>query len=53
MLELTSEPREHLSHWTGDGGEGQSALREWERSAGPPVGLLVAGAVVLGLGILA
>ena len=53
MLELTSEPREHRSHWTRDGGEGQSALREWERPAGPPVGLLVAGAVVLGLGILA
>ena len=50
MLGLTSEPREKLSHWNDGSSERQSALREWEGPAGPPVGLLIAGVVILSLG---
>ena len=50
MLELTSEPREKLSHWNDGSSERQSALREWEGPAGPPVRLLIAGVVILSLG---
>ena len=42
MLGLRSEPREDLAHWNRDNSERQAALS----------GLLIAGAVILGLGFL-
>jgi hypothetical protein len=53
MLRLTSEPREELSRLTDTGWGERSALAEWRRAGGPPVGLLIAGVAVVGLGVLA
>lgn len=53
MLQLTSERREGLSRPASNGRGERSALAEWERHGGPPVGLLVAGAIMIGLGVLA
>jgi hypothetical protein len=53
MLRLTSEPREDLSRPADNGWGERSAVSEWRRAGGPPVGLLVAGVAIVGLGILA
>ena len=50
MLRLTSEHRSPLAR-AEDWGE-RHGLRTRRPDPGPPVGLLVAGAVVIGLGVL-
>jgi hypothetical protein len=42
-----------MSRPSGDGWGERSSLAERERAGGPPVGLLVAGVVVVGLRVLA
>ncbi len=53
MLRLTSERRNELSRLMGDGWGRRAPLAERERDEGPPVSWLVAGVVVVGLGVLA
>jgi hypothetical protein len=53
MYGLTSDPRRALSHAMGDGWGRRSSLAEREHAAGPAVGWVVAGVVVVGLGVLA
>lgn len=53
MLRLSSEPAEDLSRSTENGWGARFALAEWKRAEGPPVGLIVAGVAVVGLGLLA
>ena len=53
MLRLTSEPREELSRLKDNRWGERSALSAWRRAGGPPLGLVVAGVAVIGLGVLA
>jgi len=53
MLRLASERRGPLSRLTRDGWGERLGLAERERSEGLPVGWIIAGVVVVGLGVLA
>ena len=53
MLRLTSDRKEDLARSRDDDWGDRLSLAEWRDRGGPPVALLVAGALVVGLGILA
>jgi len=52
MLRMTSEPRETLSRLTDNGWEENSELSAWKRAGGSPIGKVIAGVAVIGLGVL-
>ncbi len=53
MFRMTSERRGPLAHLAGDGWRERSAYERLARPEAPSVGWVVAGVVVVGLGILA
>ena len=53
MLRLTSERESDLSRSSDDDWGEHFSLGEWRHDGHPPVGLLVAGVALVGLGLLA